>query len=70
MNNILNINFGHGHVLAVEDSMVQAKKIQRFFDENNIQAIICRNGADALESARAHPPIIIISAIHMPVMNG
>lgn len=60
----------NSHVLAVEDSLVQAKRIQRFFNENSIPAVICKNGAEALESVKNEKPMLIISDIVMPVMDG
>lgn len=70
MDNTFRINFEGGHVLAVEDSQLQAKRIKRFFDEKNIPCKICHNGAEALESAKEQKPILIISDIVMPVMDG
>jgi two-component system, sensor histidine kinase and response regulator len=70
MENVLNISFDKGYVLAVEDSKVQAKRIRHFFDENNIPAKICSNGAEALEAAKQNKPLIIISDVVMPVMDG
>lgn len=64
------INFENSHVLAVEDSMVQSKRIQRFFQDHAIPYTICQNGAEALESIYAKKPMLIISDIVMPVMDG
>ena len=64
------ISLGRGHVLAVEDSMVQAKMLQYFFDQNNINAKIFSNAFDAYESAVANPPVLVISDIVMPGMDG
>ncbi len=70
MENVLNISFDKGYVLAVEDSKVQAKRIQHLFDENNIPSKICKNGAEALEAAKQKKPLIIVSDVVMPVMDG
>ncbi len=70
MENVLNISFEKGYVLAVEDSKVQAKRIQHLFDENNIPSKICNNGAEALEAAKQKKPLIIVSDVVMPVMDG
>ena len=70
MYNDIQINFQNHYVLAVEDSMVQAKRLQRFFDEHNINATFCKTGVEALEVARNRKPLIIISDIVMPEMDG
>ncbi len=70
MQNILQISFENGYILAAEDSLVQAKRIKRFFDENGIRSNISQNGAEALEAAKQEKPLLIISDIMMPVMNG
>ena len=64
------ISLGHGHILAVEDSLVQAKMLQYFFDNNNINAKIFSNAYDAYESAVSNPPVLVISDIVMPGMDG
>ena len=64
------ISLGRGHILAVEDSMVQAKMLQYFFDQNNINAKIFNNANDALDAALANPPLLVISDIVMPGMDG
>ena len=70
MYNNIQINFQNHYVLAVEDSMVQAKRLQQFFDENNINATICKTGVEALEAAKNRKPLLIISDIIMPEMDG
>ena len=64
------ISLGDGHVLAVEDSIVQAKMLKYFFESNNINAKIFGNAEDALESARQNPPVLVVSDIVMPGMDG
>lgn len=64
------INLEDGYILAAEDSMVQAKRLSYFFDSHDINYKICRNGAEALEQALVKKPVVIISDIIMPVMDG
>ncbi|MCX6162970.1 MAG: response regulator, partial [Ignavibacteriae bacterium] len=65
-----NFNFGEGHILAAEDSQVQAKRLKHFFDVNNIKSEIYNNGIDALKAALDKPPLLIVSDILMPGMGG
>lgn len=64
------ITLGDGYIMAVEDSLVQAKKLQHFFDENNITTSFFNNAQDALAAALDRPPVLIISDIVMPGMDG
>lgn len=50
--------------------MVQAKKLKNFFDTNHINNIFFSNASDAYESALSNPPVLIISDIVMPGMDG
>ncbi|AXJ01145.1 hypothetical protein CYPRO_1895 [Cyclonatronum proteinivorum] len=70
MNYFVDQTFADGYVLLAEDSMVQAKKLKRFFDTRNIKAVVCKNGQDALEQAKKEKPELIISDVMMPVMDG
>lgn len=65
-----NLNHENQYVLAAEDSPVQAKRLKYFLDTNNINCEIYSNGIDALQSALARKPILIISDIIMPGMDG
>ncbi|MBU1367927.1 MAG: response regulator [Bacteroidetes bacterium] len=64
------IDLEDGYILAAEDSMVQSKKLQYFFDEHQLKHIICKNGEEAFNQALKEKPILIISDIVMPVMDG
>jgi len=70
MNNAIQFNLGDGYVLAVEDSMVQAKRLEFFFKNNNIQYKIFPNAEEAYDAAINYVPKLIISDIIMPGMNG
>jgi signal transduction histidine kinase len=70
MNPAFNLMAAGGYVLAAEDSAVQAKQLQHLLEQYNIRNIICRNGQEALDQARAEMPLLIISDIVMPVMDG
>ncbi len=64
------INLGSGYIMAVEDSMVQAKRLQYFFNENNITNVFYTNAIDAYAAALERSPVLILSDIVMPGMDG
>lgn len=70
MSSFVTIDFSSGYVLAAEDSLVQAKKLIRFFENHNIRYKLQKNGADALKEALVEKPLLIISDIVMPEMDG
>lgn len=64
------LQISEGYILAAEDSVVQAKKLVFFFESNGLNYKICSNGMEALEQAQKEKPLLIISDIVMPVMDG
>jgi len=56
--------------LIVDDLEANLEMLKALLEGNGIAVISAKNGALALESARADPPDIIISDILMPVMDG
>ena len=66
----LHNGFGQGTILVVEDSNVQAKKIKFLLEENGLTVKVTPNGKEALQSAIEEKPIMIISDIVMPEMDG
>jgi two-component system sensor histidine kinase/response regulator len=70
MQSSIHLNLGNQYILAAEDSPVQAKRLKHFLDSNNINCEICSNGAEAFQAALARKPIMVISDIIMPGMDG
>lgn len=70
MNSRYNITLGDSYIMAVEDSVVQAKRLKHFLDENNLNNKIFYSATEAYETAVADPPILVISDIVMPGMDG
>jgi len=59
-----------GYILAIEDSLVQAKRLEYFFNEYNINFRLFNNGEEAYDFALTRAPELIISDIVMPGMDG
>ena len=58
------------HILIVEDSMTQSLKLQHLLERHAHRVTVARDGIEALESVRAHPPQLIITDVNMPKMDG
>lgn len=61
---------GDRHIVASEDSLVQAKRLEFLFKKNEIKYKIFYNASDAYESICESKPALIISDVIMPGMNG
>jgi len=70
MSNFIQFNLEGGYILAVEDSLVQAKMLEHFFKEYRIPYQIYTNAEDAFEAIITQKPELIISDIVMPGMDG
>ena len=57
-------------ILIVEDSPTQALQLQYILEHHHYRASVAINGRDALAGMRQHKPIIVISDILMPEMDG
>ena len=66
----MSFNSKLGNILVVEDSPVQAKKIKFLLEENGLNVIVCPNGKLAFEVIAEVQPLLIISDIVMPEMDG
>jgi len=70
MNSGYNITLGDSYIMAVEDSVVQAKRLKHFLDGNNLNNKVFYTATEAYQAAIITPPILIISDIVMPGMDG
>lgn len=70
MINTFQFSMGGGYVLAIEDSLVQAKKLEHFFKQHNIQYRIQVSAEDAIRAMEIEKPALVISDIVMPGMDG
>lgn len=57
-------------ILIVEDSITQAMQLQNILEGNGCDVTIAANGREALQSIGASRPLIVISDIVMPEMDG
>lgn len=56
--------------MALEDSLVQAKRIEHFFKKHNFNFIISSSAEEAFKEIEKEKPILIISDIIMPGIDG
>jgi len=59
-----------GYILAIEDSLVQAKRLEHFFKEYQINYQLFVNAEDAYQAVLNEKPELIVSDIIMPGMDG
>ena len=57
-------------ILVAEDSPTQAEKLKYILEENDFRVVIASDGKKALETMRAHKPILLITDVNMPEMSG
>lgn len=57
-------------IQIVEDSLTQAKKLERLLKENGYEVSIASNGKLGLEMAKKAVPTVIITDVMMPEMDG
>lgn len=58
------------HIVACEDSLVQAKRLEHLFKKNSISYKMFYNASDAYDSITESKPALIISDVIMPGING
>ena len=57
-------------ILVVEDSPTQAEQLRHLLDESGYSVAVASNGREALIKVAEKRPLLIISDIVMPVMDG
>jgi DNA-binding response OmpR family regulator len=57
-------------ILIVEDSSTQALQLQRILEKYNYQVSVATNGREALAYMNEHRPMMVISDVMMPDMDG
>lgn len=58
------------NILIVEDSLTQAKRLERLLAENGYTVHVARNGIEGLAAAGKTKPSVIITDVMMPEMDG
>jgi DNA-binding response OmpR family regulator len=57
-------------ILIVEDSPTQAAQIKYLLESYQFSVVVTQNGMEAMEWLSRNSPLLVISDILMPVMNG
>ncbi|HUV51089.1 MAG TPA: response regulator [Anaerolineae bacterium] len=57
-------------ILIVEDSPTQAEQLKYLLEQHNYTVLVAESGKEALTLLDEHTPLLIISDIVMPEMNG
>jgi diguanylate cyclase (GGDEF)-like protein len=57
-------------ILIAEDSPTQAERLRYLLEENRYQVVATPNGKEALAAARLRKPMLIVSDVMMPEMDG
>lgn len=58
------------NILIVEDSLTQAKRLERLLRENGFEVRAARNGVEGLKLALEKKPSVVITDVIMPQMDG
>jgi signal transduction histidine kinase/DNA-binding response OmpR family regulator len=57
-------------ILILEDSPTQAQELMHFLQEHGYQCLLAHNGQEGLKLLQSSRPVLIISDVMMPRMNG
>lgn len=57
-------------ILIAEDDEFLSKVYENKLKKEDISAVVCRNGQEALDQAKAQKPVLILLDLIMPVLSG
>jgi DNA-binding response OmpR family regulator len=57
-------------VIIIEDSRVQAARLQAHLQQYDLLVEVVADGRQALETVHQHPPDVVVLDIELPDMNG
>lgn len=58
------------HILVVDDSPTQLRQMQMVLEKDGLQVRTAGNGSEAMQSILEHPPLLVVTDLQMPGMNG
>ena len=58
------------HILVVDDSPTQLRQMQMVLEKDGLLVRTAIDGNDAMESIQADPPLLVVTDLQMPNMNG
>ena len=59
-----------GYIMVVEDSLVESTMVKALLKQHGYKVKVFHHGAEAFDAANVELPILIISDVLMPVMDG
>lgn len=59
-----------GPVLVVEDDRATRELLSAILSEEGLPFLLCANGHEAMDFARADPPVMAILDLHLPSVQG
>ncbi len=58
------------HILIVDDSPTQLRQMQMVLEKDGFTVQTAVDGNDAMASIQANPPLLVVTDLQMPNMNG
>lgn len=58
------------HILVVDDSPTQLRQMQMILEKDGFTVSTAVNGIDAMQSLQTNPPLLVVTDLQMPEMNG